>query len=155
MLAAVWDSLAISSRLGNALIIFGIVVGLGWLQSLPYENVLQAAVFVLSGMLWIRCVKRFENALRDERIYQRWSTNEPSPPYAVKGLMPEPSQHRSFGDFSSYDYLGSDLMGGVSQVQCHVCHKWSVFPFLHIDGMAYWERDTANLASRPDQWIDS
>jgi hypothetical protein len=141
MLAAVLNSLATSSRLGNGLIIFGIVVGLGWLQSFPYENVMQATVLVLSGVFWTRCVKRFENALRDEGIYQTWSTNEPSPPYAAKGLVPEPSQRRFFGDFSSYDYAGSDLMGGVSHVQCHVCHKWSVFPFLHVDGMAYWEKE--------------
>ncbi len=100
------------------------------------EKFLGAIALISAGGLWRRSVHIYRNALRDAGIYQEWNHNEPRP----WGFLGE-SQMRPMDDFTAYDYLGSDPLGGESHVQCNICSKWSVFPLLHIDGRNYWERE--------------
>ncbi len=93
------------------------------------------------GFLWQTSVRHYQNALP----YQPWTSEEPPEPRDSLGFVPEPRTRLlgDIGDFTAYDYMASRsvLDAGESHVQCHICHRWSVFPLLHIDGPKYMERE--------------
>lgn len=113
---------------------------------------------IIIGVLWaIRndlFYKQLDNELPAQGVYQKWSHEEPEPPYENWGgrkVYPEPEIfEEDFPNFTVYKYPSpginsNDIFGvGFSHIQCNICNNWSVFPNEHIDGkIAYWSREMA------------
>jgi hypothetical protein len=141
-----WNHLVNSSDLGYGLIVMGFLMMVVGLMPFDRDLVFYGFIFLIIGVLWNKREDRFEQELLETGVFQKWVKEEPATPPILKAgemaLYAEARPHFQ-GEFTIYDYPGSDILGGVSHIQCNICHKWSVFPLLHIDGMAYRQRELA------------
>jgi hypothetical protein len=132
MLLRRWGSLLCSSSFGLGLLVTGILIAIAGINPLNYFTIFAGIFLFLIGLLWNNRQSIFEKELMEIGICQKWTKDEPDVPPDSFEVMPE-----SIGDFISFAYAGSDILGGVAHVQCSICQKWSVFPLVHIDGASY------------------